>query len=163
VHPCAVAHFPLPYLLSQDMLRASPISLNALSYDAVCRILKRIAEDRPEPPQVTDIFIDTVGDPEYYKSRLVANLGGDFGRFTIEKKADAKFKVVGAASIVAKVHRDTVLKEWKWAEPTVQLDKNFGSGYPGDEACVKWCAATWFRPILYSTFTHIRLLLMSCY
>ena len=133
------------------MLRANPISLNALSYDAVARILKRItAEEAPthtttsssfshsSPPQVTDVYIDTVGDPEFYKSRLVSSLGADFGKFTIEKKADAKYKVVGAASIVAKVHRDTALKNWVWAEPTVQLDKNFGSGYPGDEHCVKW-------------------------
>lgn len=120
------------------MLRANPISLNSLSYDAVCRVLKRITDERPVAPQVTDVFIDTVGDPDYYKSRLISNLGEDYGKFTIEKKADAKFKVVGAASIVAKVHRDTVLKEWQWAEPTVQLDLNFGSGYPGDENCVKW-------------------------
>jgi ribonuclease HII len=39
---------------------------------------------------------------------------------------------------VAKVHRDTVLKQWAWAESTVHLDKSFGSGYPGDEHCVKW-------------------------
>jgi len=101
-------------------------------------MLQRIVDEKPVAPQVTDVFVDTVGDPDFYKSRLVANLGPDYGNFTIEKKADAKFKVVGAASIVAKVHRDTTLKEWKWAEPTVQLDKNFGSGYPGDENCVKW-------------------------
>jgi ribonuclease H2 subunit A len=120
------------------MLRASPISLNALSYDAVVRALSRIASESPVSPQVTDVFVDTVGDPEYYKSRLVNALGSDFAKFTIEKKADAKYKVVGAASIVAKVHRDTVLKQWAWAESTVQLDKSFGSGYPGDEHCVKW-------------------------
>ncbi len=74
-----------------------------------------------EPPQITDIYIDTVGDPEFYKSRLTNALGTDFGRFTIEKKADATYKVVSAASIVAKVTRDTLLKNWKWAEPTVTL------------------------------------------
>lgn len=120
------------------MLRANPISLNALSYDAVVRILRRIVAETPVAPQVTDIYIDTVGDPETYRSRLVANLGEDYGRFTIEKKADAKYKVVGAASIVAKVHRDITLKQWRWQEPTVSLDKSFGSGYPGDEHCVKW-------------------------
>lgn len=120
------------------MLKVNPISLNALSYDAVIRILRRIQDEKPTAPEITDIFIDTVGDPEYYKSKLVTGLGVDFGRFTIEKKADAKYKVVGAASIVAKVHRDAILKAWQWHEETVQLDKNFGSGYPGDETCVKW-------------------------
>lgn len=56
-----------------------------------------------DPPIVTDIYVDTVGDPEYYKSRLTSALGKDFGRFTIEKKADATYKVVSAASIIAKV------------------------------------------------------------
>jgi ribonuclease HII len=49
------------------------------------------------------VYIDTVGDPEFYKSRLVNALGADYGTFIIEKKADATYKVVGAASIVAKV------------------------------------------------------------
>ena len=33
---------------------------------------------------------------------------------------------------------DSLLKNWIWSEPTVTLDKNFGSGYPSDETCVKW-------------------------
>ncbi len=41
----------------------------------------------------TDIFVDTVGDPETYKARLVRSLGDEFGNFTIEKKADATYKV----------------------------------------------------------------------
>lgn len=53
-----------------------------------------------------------VGDPEYYKSILVKALGNDFSTFTIEKKADAKFKVVSAASIIAKVTRDSLLRQW---------------------------------------------------
>ena len=54
-----------------------------------------------------------VGDPEYYKSVLVKALGSDFSTFTIEKKADAKFKVVSAASIIAKVTRDSLLRKWE--------------------------------------------------
>lgn len=52
--------------------------------------------------------------------------------------ADAKYKPVSAASIIAKVTRDTLLHQWKWSEPGLTLDKKFGSGYPGDEECVKW-------------------------
>lgn len=122
------------------MLRSSPVSLNALSYDAVIRALKKIVVPigHDAPPIVTDVFIDTVGDPEYYKSRLIQGLGADYGNFTIEKKADAKFKVVSAASIVAKVTRDTALRNWQWKEEGVSFDKTFGSGYPGDEVCVQW-------------------------
>lgn len=89
----------------QDMLRANPVSLNAISYDAVIRALEIIRSgrapssssktpaeelvknksgtkteiqrmrDSSEAPIVTDVFIDTVGDPAYYKSRLVQALG----------------------------------------------------------------------------------------
>ena len=72
------------------------MSLNAISYNAVIRALEIIRDGRIpsdnsksvaseendvnavksfEPPIVTDIFIDTVGDPGYYKSRLVQALG----------------------------------------------------------------------------------------
>lgn len=131
------------------------------------------------------VFIDTVGDPDFYKSRwcsfwyyfnflvtlyplsycrLIQGLGSDYGNFTIEKKADATYKVVSAASIVAKVQlinvfhlyfnhsiylssilssvlqvtRDAILSNWVWTENSVNLDKHFGSGYPGDPACVEW-------------------------
>ena len=131
------------------MLRVNPVSLNAISYNAVIRALEIIRDghapiSKPymqqpkimssgdvihndktvntgsiigthkimeqEPPIVTDIFIDTVGDPSYYKSRLVQALGEDYGNFTIEKKADANYRVVSAASIIAKVTRDRLLK-----------------------------------------------------
>ena len=143
--------------ISEDMLRAEPVSLNAISYNAVIRALETIrdgggpgrvaynndgvataAGSDAVPPVVTDVFVDTVGDPEFYKSRLVHALGTDFANFTIEKKADATYKVVSCASIVAKVTRDALLSQWTWAEPTVTLDKEFGSGYPGDEKCSTW-------------------------
>lgn len=123
--------------ISKKMLKPSPISLNALSYSAVIKILETI-RDVDRAPLVTDIYIDTVGDAEYYKTTLTNAVGTDYGKFTIEKKADATYRVVSAASIVAKVTRDTLMKEFQWAEPSVKLDKNYGSGYPGDPACVEW-------------------------
>lgn len=90
--------------------------------------------------QVTNVYIDTVGDPEYYKSRLIQALGSNFGNFVIEKKADATYKVVGAASIVAKVTRDTMVKNWQFKEgkSVAHVSREFGSGYPADETTVKW-------------------------
>lgn len=120
------------------MLRPSPTSLNSISYDAVIRALKSIVRTTNVPPEIGTVFVDTVGDPEYYKSRLEDGLGKDFAEFIIEKKADAKFKVVSAASIVAKVTRDYIIANWEWREQGITLDKNFGSGYPGDDVCVQW-------------------------
>lgn len=39
-----------------------------------------------------------VGDPEFYKSKLIAAMGDNFSTegFTIEKKADATYKTVSA-------------------------------------------------------------------
>lgn len=124
--------------ISEEMLRSHPVSLNTISYNAVIQMLSIIRDHEPNPPNVTDVFIDTVGDPEFYKSKLISALGKDYGNFIIEKKADSKYKVVSAASIVAKTCRDTLLQNFKWKEPTVTLDKNFGSGYPGDPNCVQW-------------------------
>jgi len=128
-------------LISQEMLRRNPISLNALSYDAVVWMLEQIRDGKDgEAPIINEVFVDTVGDPETYRAWLVRCLGTDFAKYTIEKKADATYRVVSAASIVAKVTRDTHLREWKWAETSVNHDLSFGSGYPGDENCSRWLA-----------------------
>jgi ribonuclease H2 subunit A len=126
--------------ISAEMLRTNPVSLNSLSYDAVVRALSRLIDNSEGLgiPSVTDVFIDTVGDPEYYEKVLVKNLGTDYGKFTIEKKADATYKVVSAASIVAKVTRDTLMKQWNCAVDSLNIDNKFGSGYPGDQECVEW-------------------------
>lgn len=124
------------------MLKASPVSLNAISYDAVIKILSTIRDADPNTPIISDVFIDTVGEPETYKNRLIKGLGTNFGKFTIESKADATYKVVGAASIIAKVVRDKLLSTWKFPEEKYSasppFDRAFGSGYPGDETCVNW-------------------------
>ena len=119
------------------MLKPKPISLNTTSYEAVISILKKI-RDHPFAPIINNIYIDTVGDPTFYKNQLIKALGADYGNFIIEKKADATYKVVSAASIVAKVTRDRIVSNWQWKEPCVKLDKNYGSGYPSDETCVNW-------------------------
>lgn len=53
-------------------------------------------------------------------------------KFTVEAKADSKYKIVSAASIAAKVTRDACLEEWVWEEAAV-WDSTVGSGYPGGE------------------------------
>ena len=61
------------------------------------------------------------------------------GEFIIEKKADATYKIVSAASIIAKVSRDQLLKDWSYkGEEELLVSRDYGSGYPGDDTCVQW-------------------------
>jgi ribonuclease H2 subunit A len=142
-----IAELP-PDLISTEMLKRSPTSLNALSYRAVVWMLEQIKDYPINPPIIRDLFIDTVGDPETYKSFLQRNITThnqdprDWN-YTIEKKADATYRVVGAASIVAKTMRDMSITEWEYPETVGpgavgSIDKEFGSGYPGDPKCVEW-------------------------
>lgn len=61
-------------------------------------------------------------------------------RFKVDKKADAKYKPVSAASVCAKVTRDAALKEWTFpADEKVDLGpaRSWGSGYPGGNQLLK--------------------------
>lgn len=54
-----------------------------------------------------------------------------------EHKADFKYPVVGAASILAKVTRDFEIKE------LAKLHGDIGSGYPSDEVTQRWMDEHW--------------------
>jgi len=58
-------------------------------------------------------------------------------KITVAKKADDLYKVVSAASIMAKVTRDNILKYWKFQE-IGDFDFKFGSGYPSDPYSKGW-------------------------
>ena len=80
------------------------------------------------------IFVDPVGPHEMYAAKLSSIFPGI--RFTVVPKADALFPVVSAASVVAKVTRDTFMEEWQFSEREANLadlDRTFGSGYPSGE------------------------------
>jgi ribonuclease HII len=49
------------FVMVQEMLKPTPVSLNQISYDAVIRALSHVRDVNPKPPYITDIFIDTVG------------------------------------------------------------------------------------------------------
>jgi ribonuclease H2 subunit A len=55
----------------------------------------------------------------------------------VESKADFNHPVVSAASICAKVTRDTVLADWQYPEQK-EIDKDFGCGYPSDPKAKQW-------------------------
>lgn len=53
-------------------------------------------------------------------------------KMTLEHKADMKYPVVSAASIIAKVERDSKIEELK------KKYGDFGPGYPSNEITMKW-------------------------
>jgi len=60
----------------------------------------------------------------------------------VTAKADSKFKIVGAASVAAKVTRDFCIEGWNFEEserdPAVSWSKALGSGYPSDPNTQAW-------------------------
>jgi len=142
--------------ISRNMLRPEPYNLNQMSHDAAIQLIRQLqvalAKDGNSNTMshIDTCFIDTVGNPESYKRRLQAEFPGI--QFVVESKADAKYAVCSAASVVAKVMRDALLEHWKFSEPPLQkeqqaqaegatttaLSTSFGSGYPSDPICKKW-------------------------
>ena len=74
------------------------------------------------------MFVDTVGDPERYESKLSSLFPSI--EFAVRKKADSLFPVVSAASICAKVTRDRCVRDWQFKETGVSFSTDYGSGYP---------------------------------
>ena len=78
--------------------------------------------------------VDALGNTSSYEAYLSSLFPGI--NFTVTTKADSKFKIVGAASVAAKVTRDTCIEEWCFEElDGVDQDekgfaRDFGSGYP---------------------------------
>jgi ribonuclease HII len=75
--------------------------------------------------------------------------------FTVAAKADDKFKIVGAASVAAKVTRDAWIDGWLFEEDDGKDKSRWatacGSGYPSGEppdvdANVEWTLICYCRP-----------------
>lgn len=85
------------------------------------------------------VYVDALGPTKTYEAYLSSTFPGI--NFTVTAKADSKFKIVGAASVAAKVTRDAWVEGWMFEEHQVaggaeaQPEKptwgsELGSGYP---------------------------------
>lgn len=110
-----------------------PTNLNEMSHDSARMIIQTALDNGLK---ITHVYVDTVGSPEKYQAKLK----GFFPKIKIrvEKKADSKFKSVGAASINAKVRRDFLLHNFKFEEPGIAFPLDYGSGYTSDSTTVQW-------------------------
>jgi len=119
------------------MLRANPYNLNAMSHRAAMDMIQAVID---AGVKIDTCFIDTVGIADSYRLKLEREFEGHGIKFVVEKKADAKYAPCSAASVVAKVSRDSILESWDWSETSFESvdGKNYGSGYPSDPICKAW-------------------------
>ena len=98
-------------------------NLNWLEADSSARMVSELA---PAKVIVDCPSINVPAYTSYFKKKLV----GDFVdgcEIVVMHKADEKYHVVGAASIVAKVIRDRIIEHYK-----EEIGIDFGSGYLGE-------------------------------
>ncbi|THG23633.1 ribonuclease H2 subunit A [Camellia sinensis] len=122
-----------PRELSAKMLQKNKINLNEISHNSAMGLVSRVLN---MGVLLTEVFVDTVGDPEKYRIRLSERFPSI--KFVVAKKADSLYPVVSGASIVAKVTRDRALRDWVLDETAENMHRNFGSGYPGDPETKSW-------------------------
>ncbi|XP_065188624.1 ribonuclease H2 subunit A-like [Sycon ciliatum] len=122
-----------PNYISTQMLKRSKCSLNVISHTSAIGLIQYAID---QGVHVSEVYVDTVGPPAKYQDMLSAKFPGV--NITVSAKADAKFPIVSAASICAKVVRDRVLKSWKFNEMPTFSTANYGSGYPADPNTKDW-------------------------
>ncbi|KPI89246.1 putative ribonuclease H [Leptomonas seymouri] len=114
-----------PQEISSTMTGRSGRNLNTLSHETAMQIISQAT--LASAGKLCAAYVDTVGPPETYQAKL----SGRFPhlRVTVSKKADSKYPIVSAASIVAKTTRDTSIEK---------LGESVGSGYPSDPRAMAW-------------------------
>lgn len=135
--------------LSEKMLRKVKYNLNLISHDAALELVSDIIQDGIN---VTEVYVDTVGNPDSYAAKFRERFS-QLSKVVVAKKADSTYRIVGAASIVAKTTRDKSIREWTFPEQerssmydvndpnvAVSFSGPTGSGYPSDPSTKSWMA-----------------------
>ena len=131
----------------QRLISATAIdggNLNTLEEEAIVELVRAHEPDR--------VILDALGHPStipHTLERLRAATGREID-WQMEPKADARFVVVGAASIVAKTTRDDALQSHQeaWGD--------FGSGYPSDPKTRAWLRGLAQRGAPWPSFVRTR-------
>eukprot|EP00878_Enallax_costatus_P026973 GHUV01028990.1.p1 GENE.GHUV01028990.1~~GHUV01028990.1.p1 ORF type:complete len:202 (+),score=58.52 GHUV01028990.1:637-1242(+) len=114
------------------MLGRARVSLNAIAEQSTIGLIQAVMD---AGVQLKEVYVDTVGDPDRYQAKLERAFPGT--SFTVCAKADALYPIVSAASIVAKVLRDTALVVEQEQLPESQKG-SLGNGYPSDPVTQAW-------------------------
>lgn len=93
--------------------------------------------------RLAQVYVDALGPTKAWEANLSSLFPGI--NFTVTAKADSKFKIVGAASVAAKVTRDAWIEGWMFEEDQAEASSSetdtssppkqlwsgtLGSGYP---------------------------------
>ncbi|KAL3135483.1 hypothetical protein ABBQ38_005963 [Trebouxia sp. C0009 RCD-2024] len=119
--------------ISMSMLSRDRLSLNTLANESTFKLLDSALQNNVN---LQEVFVDTVGDAAKWQSRLEGKFPGI--RFVVCPKADSLYPIVSAASIVAKVTRDRLLRDSRAPESGGTGSTEYGSGYPGDPVTTAW-------------------------
>ncbi|KAJ3217940.1 Ribonuclease H2 subunit A [Dinochytrium kinnereticum] len=125
-----------PRDISAGMFKRAKYNLNQQAHETTVALVKHV---QSMGISIAEMYVDTVGKEATYQEYLQKQLPGI--NITVSKKADSKYPIVSAASVFAKVTRDYMLKNWKFAdeeEISSTFSKDFGSGYPGDPKTKQW-------------------------
>ncbi|KAH8099935.1 ribonuclease H-like domain-containing protein [Cristinia sonorae] len=132
-----------PQAISAGMLRRPPMNLNQQSQAATVHLIQEVLKSGI---QLTEVYVDALGNTTTYEAYLSKLFPGI--DFTVTQKADSKFKIVGAASVAAKVTRDAWIEGWIFEENNGFSDteaktgncwgEELGSGYPSDPKTKAW-------------------------
>jgi len=146
-----------PRDISSGMLRRPPANLNKQSQDATILLIREVLQ---RGIQLSEVYVDALGATGPYERLLSSHFPGI--NFTVTAKADSKFKIVGAASVAAKVTRDAWIEGWIFEEDAHECSEmtgmqgikrlwseELGSGYPSDPN-----TKTWVKDSLEKTFGY---------
>ncbi|KAJ3815543.1 ribonuclease H2 subunit A [Lentinula lateritia] len=149
-----------PQAISSGMLRRPATNLNRQSQDATVMLIKDVLD---KGIRLSEVYVDALGTTSTYQAYLSSQFPGI--AFTVESKADFKYKIVGAASVAAKVTRDACLEDWTFEESGYKSpDVTLGSGYPSDPKTQHWLKASLdptfgFPKVARFSWTTVKLLL----
>lgn len=114
-----------------DALRSPALNLNKLEAVHSAKILNKLKPGKA-------LLDCPSNNPKEYTAYLRQHLDNKKMKLIAEHKADVKYTVVSAASIIAKVTRDREIEKIK---QSIGID--FGSGYPSDEKTQMFLKKNW--------------------
>lgn len=130
-----------PSWICESQLKRCKYNLNTISHDTAMGLIQGVID---LGVNLVAVYLDTVGIPEKYRDLIKSRFPQL--EVTVEKKADATYPCVSAASIAAKVSRDIIVKRWQFPEGVSPPSGGYGSGYPADPNTKKFLTQT-FDPV----------------